>query len=65
MLIDFFPSQMGQLIMVSGQIGLIPGSMTLPQPPNFQAECRLSLRHARRVLEAMDKDVDLSNAFQA
>lgn len=56
---------MGQLIMVSGQIGLIPGSMTLPQPPNFQAECRLSLRHARRVLEAMDKDVNLSNAFQA
>lgn len=56
---------MGQLIMVSGQIGLIPGSMTLPQPPNFQAEGRLSLRHARRVLEAMDKDVNLSNAFQA
>lgn len=50
--------------MVSGQIGLIPGSMALPQPTNFVAECRLALRHTNRVLEAMDKDVSLKNSFQ-
>lgn len=38
--------------------------MTLPQPANFVAECRLALRHVTRVLGAMDKDISLNNALQ-
>lgn len=49
--------------MVSGQIGLIPGSMTLPQPANFVSECRLALRHVARVLTAMDANISLANAL--
>lgn len=45
-------------------IGLIPGSMVLPQPTNFEAECRLALRHADRVLNAMDSGINLSHAIQ-
>lgn len=52
------------MIFVSGVIGLIPGSMTLPQPTSFEAECRLALRHADRILNAMDSTVDLSHAIQ-
>jgi enamine deaminase RidA (YjgF/YER057c/UK114 family) len=50
--------------MVSGQIGLIPGSMTLPNPANFVAECRLALRHVARVLNAMDTKISLNDALQ-
>jgi len=53
------------LLFVSGQIGLIPGSMTLPIPANFAAECRLSLRHCTRVLNAMNNDINLINVIQA
>lgn len=53
------------LLFVSGQIGLIPGSMTLPTPANFASECRLSLRHCTRLLNAMDADINLTNAIQA
>ena len=49
---------------MSGVIGLIPGSMTLPLPTSFEAECRLALRHADRILNAMDSAVDLSHAIQ-
>lgn len=50
--------------MVSGQIGLIPGSMVLPSPPNFKGECHLALRHANRVLCAMDRKISLLNSIQ-
>lgn len=50
--------------MISGQIGLIPGSMTLPNPANFVAECRLALRHVARVLSAMDTEISLKHAVQ-
>lgn len=49
---------------MSGQIGLIPGSMSLPKPANFAAECRLALRHVTRVLCAMDADISLFKALQ-
>ena len=48
---------------MSGQIGLVPGSMTLPHPANFVSECRLALRHVTRVLTAMDKDISLSHSL--
>ncbi|KAK4003088.1 hypothetical protein OUZ56_004871 [Daphnia magna] len=54
----------GDLLAMSGQIGLIPGSMSLPKPANFAAECRLALRHVTRVLCAMDADISLFKALQ-
>lgn len=37
---------------VSGQIGLIPGNMTIPSPPNIAREIVLALQHAERVSSA-------------
>ncbi|KAI9562364.1 putative diphthine--ammonia ligase [Daphnia sinensis] len=54
----------GDLLAMSGQIGLIPGSMSLPKPANFVAECRLALRHVTRVLCVMDGNVSLFKALQ-
>ncbi|XP_057364617.1 uncharacterized protein LOC130685341 [Daphnia carinata] len=54
----------GDLFAMSGQIGLIPGSMSFPKPANFVAECRLALRHVARVLCAMDANVSLFKALQ-
>ena len=56
--------EVGHVLHVSGQIGMIPGSMQLPQPPNFSAECRLALRHADRTLKAMENGISLAHAFQ-
>ncbi|KAF8299898.1 adenine nucleotide alpha hydrolases-like protein [Clavulina sp. PMI_390] len=38
-----------QRMFVSGQIGLIPASMTMPSPPNILLEMALSLQHADRI----------------
>lgn len=40
------------MIHVAGQIGLVPGSMELVVG-GLEAEARLALRHAERILEAM------------
>ena len=53
-----------QWIFISGQIGLVAGSMTLPEPPSFSAECALSLRHAQRILQAMHQTLNLHDAIQ-
>ncbi|XP_055716287.1 uncharacterized protein LOC129810065 [Phlebotomus papatasi] len=44
----------GDIATISGQIGLIPGSMTLPPDGNFPTECKLSLRNADCVIRALD-----------
>ena len=38
-----------QRMFISGQIGLIPGSMTMPSPRSLPLEVALSLQHARRI----------------
>ncbi|KAA1069561.1 hypothetical protein PGT21_028129 [Puccinia graminis f. sp. tritici] len=40
----------GSKIFVSGQIGLVPATLTLPVPRSFMEEAVLSLQHARRIL---------------
>ncbi|WAR59859.1 hypothetical protein PtB15_11B500 [Puccinia triticina] len=40
----------GSKIFVSGQIGLIPATLTFPSPSSFLEEATLSLQHARRIL---------------
>lgn len=40
----------GSKIFVSGQIGLIPASLTLPSPSSFLEEAVLSLQHVQRIL---------------
>jgi len=42
--------RVGNLVFVSGQIGLIPASLTLPQPTSLETETALSFQHIRRVL---------------
>ncbi|QRW01517.1 diphthamide biosynthesis protein [Ceratobasidium sp. AG-Ba] len=40
-------------IFISGQIGLIPASMTFPSPPSFATEAALAFQHADRILAAL------------
>ncbi|KAH9461048.1 hypothetical protein Pst134EA_017357 [Puccinia striiformis f. sp. tritici] len=42
--------KVGSKIFVSGQIGLIPATLTFPMPSSFLEEAVLSLQHARRIL---------------
>lgn len=56
--------QIGDLFLVSGQIGLIPGSMLLPEPASFNSECLLALRHTSRILTAMNPKLTLENSIQ-
>ncbi|CAK5275596.1 unnamed protein product [Mycena citricolor] len=43
----------GNRVYVSGQIGLVPSSMTMPSPRSVQLETALSSQHASRVVEAL------------
>ncbi|THV08413.1 hypothetical protein K435DRAFT_832898 [Dendrothele bispora CBS 962.96] len=45
-------------IFVSGQIGLIPSSITMPLPPSLSTEVALSMQHAQRVIEALHNGWD-------
>ncbi|KAA1466356.1 hypothetical protein DENSPDRAFT_862415 [Dentipellis sp. KUC8613] len=40
-------------VFVSGQIGLIPSSLTLPSPPSLATEAALASQHADRVVQAL------------
>lgn len=40
-------------IFISGQIGLIPGQLSLPLPPSLATETALSCQHVRRVVDAL------------
>ena len=47
--------QVDNVLFVAGQIGLIPGSMDLPDSVEIQAQ--LSLRHLIRILQVYQMDV--------
>lgn len=44
---------MGDIILVAGQIPLVPGNMNLLDM-NIKQQCRLTLRHIDRIVKAMD-----------
>lgn len=44
---------MDERIFISGQIGLIPSSLTLPSPPSLAIESALSFQNAARVTNAL------------
>ncbi|XP_014239939.1 diphthine--ammonia ligase [Cimex lectularius] len=51
------------VIYVAGQIGLVPGTMTLVSG-GIRRQCRLALRHVGRLVKAMDKDTQLRDVVQ-
>ncbi|XP_075233118.1 uncharacterized protein LOC142331244 isoform X2 [Lycorma delicatula] len=56
--------QIGEVIYVAGQIGLVPGSMTLVEGGVLR-QCKLSLRHISRIIKAMDPNSELRNVVQS
>ena len=44
---------MDERVFISGQIGLIPSSLTLPSPQSLAFETALSFQHVHRVVEAL------------
>uniref|UniRef100_A0A023F2R4 Diphthine--ammonia ligase n=1 Tax=Triatoma infestans TaxID=30076 RepID=A0A023F2R4_TRIIF len=55
--------RVGDIIYVAGQIGLVPGTMTLVTG-GIRRQCRLALRHVGRLVKAMDKDIQLRDVVQ-
>ncbi|ESK96116.1 meiotically up-regulated 71 protein [Moniliophthora roreri MCA 2997] len=51
-------SQVGERIFISGQIGLIPSSITLPNPPSLATETALAFQHVDRVVEVLKNSWD-------
>ncbi|XP_056636128.1 uncharacterized protein LOC130444855 isoform X2 [Diorhabda sublineata] len=51
------------IIHLAGQIGLVPGSMEMVKG-GIKSECRLVLRHLKRVLMAVDPKFSLRNVVQ-
>lgn len=49
----FIHAQVGDRVLISGQIGMKPSDLSLPVPSNFPSEIALSLQHADRILCAM------------
>src|ERR1700722_8054025 len=46
-------SQVGERIFISGQIGLIASSLTLPSPRSLALETALSFQHVDRVMRVL------------
>ncbi|KAJ7765005.1 hypothetical protein DFH07DRAFT_1015601 [Mycena maculata] len=47
---------MDDRVFISGQIGLIPGSLSLPSPQSLALETALSLQHVKRVTNALSSN---------
>lgn len=47
--------RVGERLFVAGQIGLIPPSLTLPQPMSLAMEAALSLQHESRIVKAVQE----------
>jgi diphthine-ammonia ligase len=45
----------GERLFVAGQIGLIPPTLSLPDPPSFAMEAALSSQHVRRIVQAVQE----------
>jgi diphthine-ammonia ligase len=43
----------GERVFLSGQIGLVPASLTLPSPPSLAVETALSFQHVKRVIDVL------------
>lgn len=43
------------MVFVSGQIGLIPGSLTMPNPQSLPLETALSLQHLSRIKQSLQE----------
>lgn len=50
-------------IHLAGQIGMVPGSLDMVDG-GIKAECRLCLRHLRRLLTAVNPNFNLRNVVQ-
>ncbi|XP_055681814.1 uncharacterized protein LOC129789187 [Lutzomyia longipalpis] len=57
--------KLGRITIISGQIGLIAGKMSLPPNGDFSTECKLSLRNADCVIRALDSAQGLQNVSYA
>lgn len=55
--------QIGDIILAAGQIPLVPGTMQILDS-NIKEQCRLTLRHINRILEAMDYNTRLRDIVQ-
>lgn len=56
-------TRIGDIIYISGQIALIPGSMTIVEG-GIGEQCKLTLRHLSRIAEAMNINGDLRKVVQ-
>lgn len=56
-------TKIGEITYISGQIGLIPGNMTII-PGGIKQECKLTLRHINRVAKAMNSHGQLRDVVQ-
>ncbi|KAG5681606.1 hypothetical protein PVAND_011022 [Polypedilum vanderplanki] len=56
-------TRIGEITYLSGQIGLIPGNMTLISG-GIRQECKLTLRHINRVAKAMNSHGQLRDVVQ-
>ena len=45
--------QVDEHVFISGQIGMIPKDLSVPNPPNVQLETALAAQHTRRILRAI------------
>lgn len=45
--------EIGEHVFISGQIGLIPSSLSLPSPPSLATETALAFQHVNRVTAVM------------
>lgn len=55
--------QVGHIIAVAGQIPMVPGNLSLLDL-NIKRQCRLSLRHINRIVNAMDSSTQLRDIVQ-
>ncbi|XP_039293188.1 diphthine--ammonia ligase [Nilaparvata lugens] len=56
--------RIGDMILVAGQIALVPGSMQMVDGGGVRRQCRLSLRHVGRIIRAMDANTQLRDVVQ-
>lgn len=53
----------GEFIYLAGQIGMVPGNLELPQG-GVKSQCKLSLRHVERLLNAINSNINLRDVVQ-
>ncbi|CAH7688212.1 meiotically up-regulated gene 71 protein [Phakopsora pachyrhizi] len=53
----------GSRLFVSGQIGLIPASLTLPTPTSFIEEATLSLQHVRKIIRTFPEEKSIEGVI--